>query len=55
MYYEGSMIHETAIIEPGANIADGVEINVVANRSDLGSQAAEISSVASPSSFNKFG
>ena len=36
-------------------IADGVEINVVANRSDLGSQAAEISSVASPSSFNTFG
>lgn len=26
MYYEGSMIHETSIIEPGANIADGVEI-----------------------------
>ena len=26
MYYEGSMIHETAIIDPGANIADGVEI-----------------------------
>jgi len=36
-------------------IADGVEINVVANRSDRGIQAAEISSVASPSSFNTFG
>lgn len=36
-------------------IADGVEINVVANRSDRGIQAAEISSVSSPSSFNTFG
>ena len=35
-----------------SSIADGVEIKVIAHRSDRGIQASEVLSVASPSSFN---
>ena len=52
----GILLHANVLRNFGQSlIADGVEINVVANRSDRGIQAAEISSVASPSSFNRFG
>ena len=37
-----------------SSIDDGVEIKVIAYRSDQGAQASEVLSVASPSSFNKF-
>ena len=38
-----------------SSIADGVEIKVIAHRSDRGIQASEVLSVASPRSFNTFG
>ena len=38
-----------------SSIDDGVEIKVIAYRSDQGAQASEVLSVASPSSFNRFG
>ena len=38
-----------------SSIADGVEIKVVAHRSDRGTQASEVLSVASRNSFNTFG
>ena len=38
-----------------SSIADGVEVKVVAHRSDRGIQASEVLCVASPSSFNSFG
>ena len=38
-----------------SSIDDGVEIKAIAYRSDQGAQASEVLSVASPSSFNKFG
>ena len=52
----GILLHANVLRNFGQSlIADGVEINAVANRSDRGIQAAAISSVASPSSFNTFG
>ena len=38
-----------------SSIDDGVEIKVIAYRSDQGAQASEVVSVASSSSFNRFG
>ena len=38
-----------------SSIADGVEVKVIAHRSDRGTQASEVLSVASPSLFNTFG
>ena len=50
------LLHTTVLRNFGqSSIADGVEIKVVAHRSDQGIQAAEVLSVASPSSFNTFG
>ena len=38
-----------------SSIDDGVEIKVIAYRSDQGAQTSEVLSLASLSSFNKFG
>ena len=50
-----SLLHANVLRNFGQSlIADGVEINVVARRSDRKFQAAGVLSVASPSSFNTF-
>ena len=51
-----TLLHASVLCNFGqSSIADGVEIEVVAHRFNWGIQAAKVLSVASPSSFNRFG
>ena len=51
-----TLLHASVLCNFGqSSIAYGVEIKVVAHRSDRGIQASEVLSVAAPSSFNTFG